>query len=248
MVITQCTSSPKTAITVAAAASTQYLVKALIEEYQQQHTVKITPIFSSSGKLTTQIEHGAPIDLFIAADTQYPNYLYQKKYTPHKPRVYAEGTLVLWSTIPNVKLDDQLEFLTESVNSKIAIADPNVAPYGKLSRALLEDKQLYTALLDRLVLGESIGQVNQYIVSQAVDWGFTAKSVVLAPELNIKGAYLAFPEYTTKQSMVLIAKEPSKELLDFYAFLQSNAAQKLYQTYGYQITNITEQQDELKVE
>lgn len=237
LTVTQCSSNHSPQITIGAAASTQYAVEALIAHYEKEHEVQIHPIFSSSGKLTAQIEHGAPIDLFIAADTQYTHYLYKHHHTIHQPEIYARGTLVLWSTIANAFLDTALTCFNSNTTAKIALADPQIAPYGQLSKQLLDEHQLYNRLSSRLVLGESIGQVNQYVTSQAVNWGFTAKSVVAAPRLKDKGKYIAFPAYTIDQSMVLIEKEPSPDLIQFYNFLQSNTAKEILQIYGYQIPN-----------
>jgi molybdate transport system substrate-binding protein len=234
--------SKKKSLRIAAAASTQYVLEALIDAYTSkniaQKEVQIESVISSSGKLTAQIEHGAPIDIFLSADTLYPNYLFQKGMSVEKPIVYAYGQLVLW-TFGGYDLTKGLAILEDINIQKIALADPKTAPYGTLSQAYLKQKKLYKVLENKLILGESIGQVNQYITTQAVAIGFTAKSVVMAPKLKGKGQFLELENAILGQSMLLLKKGSASELaVDFYAFLQSPEAQKIFEEYGY-ISNLS---------
>ncbi|MFT5645798.1 MAG: molybdate transport system substrate-binding protein [Aureispira sp.] len=229
-----CTSvSKKEPIRIAAAASTQYVLEALIAAYIAENKVKIESVISSSGKLTAQIEHGAPIDIFISADTVYPNYLFEKGLGVERPIIYANGQLVLWTFGP-YDLSTGLAILSNPSIQKIAIADPKTAPYGRLSQAYLKQKKLYKSLENKLILGESIGQVNQYINTQAVEIGLTAKSVVMAPKLKGKGQFVVLENAFLAQSMLLLKRERiSKEAVGFYTFLQSSEAQKIFAEYGY---------------
>ena len=234
--LTGCTSdSERTKITVAAAASTQYVLAELIDVYTQTHAVDIHKIISSSGKITTQISNGAPIDVFISADQYYPNYLHQQHLTTATPIIYAHGSLVLW-TFQKLPLEQGLTVLNDASIHKIALADPKTAPYGKQSVSILKQVQLYQQLEKKIVWGESISQVNQYINTQAVDIGLTAKSVVMAPHLKGKGNYIDIPNSAIAQSMVLI--QPSNRKMkpaakEFYSFLQSDKAKEILKKYGY---------------
>lgn len=225
---------PPVKITVAAAASTQYVLKALIQLYEEEYSTEVAAVFSSSGKLTAQIEHGAPYDLFISADTLYPTYLTQQKKTEGKPIVYAKGKLMLW-TCMELDIEKGLAILLEDAVKKIAIADPKTAPYGQLSQKLLEEAGIYEAIRSKVVLGESIGQVNQYVTTKAVSIGLTAKSVVMAPNLKNKGQSWEIPQYSLPQSMVLLAKETAIKpaAVHFYQFLQSPKAKQIFEDYGY---------------
>lgn len=225
--------SKKGTIRIAAASSTQYVLEALIDAYTSEKEVKIESVISSSGKLTAQIEHGAPIDLFISADTVYPNYLFEKGVGAEQPIIYAYGQLVLW-TFGAYDLSHGLAILSDSVIQKIAIADPKTAPYGRLSQAYLRENNLYESLENKLIIGESIGQVNQYINTQAVEIGLTAKSVVMAPKLKGKGQFVELENAFLAQSMLLLKSgESSTAAVGFYVFLQSAEAQKIFEEYGY---------------
>lgn len=234
IIIKSCTPvSKKERIRIGAAASTQYVLEALIAAYEAKVDVKIESVISSSGKLTAQIEHGAPIDIFISADTIYPSYLFEQGMGAEPPVIYAYGQLVLW-TYGAYDLKDELAVLKHPKIQKIAIADPKTAPYGRLSQAYLKEKKLYQTLEDKLIWGESIGQVNQYITTQAVEIGLTAKSVVMAPRLKGKGQFRVLENAYLAQSMLLLKdKKDSKKAADFYVFLQSDEAQKVLEEYGY---------------
>ena len=200
---TASTNNDSNKIRVAAAASTQFVLEELIREFEKEQTIKVEKIISSSGKLAAQIENAAPIDLFISADTKYPNYLAKKGLAEYSPVVYARGKLVLW-TYKEIDLSTSLELLKSSTIEKIAMADPQTAPYGQLCLEILKEAGIYEAIKDKIVLGESISQVNQYITTQSVDIGLTAKSVVMAPQLKGKGKFQEIPNYSLEQSMLMI--------------------------------------------
>ena len=234
LIIESCTTTPKKeTIRIAAAASTQYVLEALIEAYTAKKVVQIETVISSSGKLTAQIEYGAPIDIFISADTFYPNYLFEKGIGLERPLIYAYGQLVLW-TFGAYDLSSGAAILVDPAIQKIALADPKTAPYGKLSQAYLKQKNLYQQLEDKIIWGESIGQVNQYIHTQAVEIGLTAKSVVMAPTLKGKGQFVALENAQLAQSMLLLKRgKKRKAATQFYRFLQSSEAKKIFEEYGY---------------
>lgn len=229
-----CNVSTTNKIIVAAAASTQYVLDELIEYYQKEHAVVIETIISSSGKLTAQIEQGALIDLFLSADTLYPSYLEQHQIGIEQPVVYARGKVVLW-TYGNWNVDEGLNVLTAPSVDKIALADPKTAPYGELSKMILEDANLYALLKEKLVFGESISQVNQYVTTQSVAIGLTAKSVVMAPHLKEKGLFKEIANYELPQGMLLLTKH--EQAKSFYQFLQSEVAQSIFEKYGYAAIN-----------
>lgn len=234
LIIESCTATPKKGtIRIAAAASTQYVLEALIEAYTVKEAVQMETVISSSGKLTAQIEHGAPIDIFISADTFYPNYLFDKGMGIERPVVYAYGQLVLW-TFGAYDLSRGAAILVDPTIQRIALADPKTAPYGKLSQAYLKQKNLYQDLEDKIIWGESIGQVNQYIHTQAVEIGLTAKSVVMAPSLKGKGQFVVLENAQLAQSMLLLKRGKERKVAtQFYVFLQSSEAQKIFEAYGY---------------
>ena len=227
-------------VTVAVAANMQFAMKAILESYSEENHVEFDLILGSSGKLSAQISQGAPYDIFISADTKYPQEMYKKGVTEGEPRVYAEGKLVLWT------LTDSIEPLLAALDSEhvhhIALANPKTAPYGKAALEILKQQPFYSRIEEKLVFGESIGQTNQFITSKSAEIGITSIGVVRSPEMKNIGRWVALENETYPsllQSAVLLKKEKgvSEEAKDFYAFLFSDKAQQILKEYGYSIPN-----------
>ena len=162
---------------VASAANLQGVIQEIGASFEQQSGIKIIPIMGSSGKLTTQIENGAPFDLFLSADIKYPQVLFKEGLTLQDPKVYAYGILVLW-TLKNIDVNKGMEVLKSPQVKRIALANPQLAPYGRETINALKSAKLYTDVQKKLVYGESINQTNDFIISQSADVGFTSKSIV----------------------------------------------------------------------
>ena len=228
-----------TKITVAVAANMQYAFTALQQEYEKKTGVKIEPVIGSSGKLTQQITEGAPFDIFISADTKYPQTLFQAHLTADSPKIYANGVLVLWSVKPGVKPAANLQLLTGIDIKSIAIANPKTAPYGVAAEEILKNYNLLDKVQAKIVYGESITQTSQYIASQAADIGFTAKSVVLSDEMKGKGTWVGLDakKYSPiAQAAVILkyGKEHNAEAAQkFYDYLYSSSAKKILKKFGY---------------
>jgi molybdate transport system substrate-binding protein len=225
---------------VAVAANARYAVSELAEVFEQTSGVAVEVVVSSSGKLTAQIEQGAPYHLFFSADMKYPGYLQERGLTAGPVIPYAGGQIVWWT------LKDTLE-CTEGEgrvpvgSGKIAIAHPELAPYGAAAQSYLESIGVWEKLLPRLVYGESISQVNQYILAGAASVGLTARSVVLAPELKGRGFWMEIPatNYPPIQQgvvMTVAGKEKwSRECRAFLDLLHSARGQGILESYGYLI-------------
>lgn len=233
------TSTKKDSIQIATAANMQFAMEALLTEFTSSTGYKATAIVSSSGKLTAQIKAGAPYDVFVSADMNYPTHLYEEKYAIEAPKVYANGSLVLW-TLQEVDTLT-LDILTAEKIQHIAIADADLAPYGRATMEYLESKGIKDQLIPKMVFAQSISGVNQYITTQAAEVGFTAKSVVVSPEMKGKGSWISIPKTKYKpidQGVVLLnyaaqTKAQQKKAKVFYQFLFSDKAQKILQEYGY---------------
>ena len=231
------TNNPR--ITVAAAASTQFVLEELIQAFESDYAIEINTIISSSGKLAAQIEHGADIDIFISANSKYTDYLFSKHLAFSEPLIYAHGNVVLWTFKDDITLDSNLNFMANKDIKNIAIADPKTAPYGELSVKILKSAGVYDLIKGKIVLGESISQVNQYVTTQSVDIGLTSMSVVLSKKMRGKGAFLQIPNFNIKQSMILIkhkGESPNNETQLFYDFLQSKKGKNIFKTHGYDIS------------
>lgn len=221
---------------VAVAANAQFVMEPLREAFQKESGVPIESIVSSSGKLTTQIQQGAPFDVFLSADMDYPNALHKQGLTTGQPLVYAYGSLVLW-TLSELPLSADLRVLQNPLVRHIALANPKTAPYGAAAVSLLKYRKMMGSVQPRLVYGESIAQVNQYVLSGAAEVGLTAKSVVLDPALKGRGQWidLPLPGYSPIAQGVVVLKrtDQSKAAQQFVQFLRGPVARRLLQQYGY---------------
>lgn len=223
---------------IAVAANAQFVAKVLAEEFKKRTSIETELIVSSSGKLTTQIEQGAPFDVFLSADMKYPQELYAKQLTTAKPQVYAYGTLVMWAK-KGISLKGGIKALTNPAVKKIAIANAALAPYGEAAEQAMERFNALSALKPKLVYGESIAQVNQYLLTGAAEVAFTAKSVVLDPAQKSNNNWV---EVNTNlyqpiaQGVVMLKSSTGASMVQakkFYEFLFSARGKQILKTYGY---------------
>ena len=225
-------------ITVAAAASVQFTLDELKAEFEKETGLTVKTIIGSSGNLTAQIENGAPFDIFLSADMDYPLALDQEGMTLNPPRIYVYGALVLW-TLKDLDLSKGVESLSSDMIQKVAVANPKTAPYGREAVNALKYYNAYKMVGKKLVYGESVAQVNQFIMSQAADVGFTAKSVVLSSNMQGQGKWVAVDPKSYSpiaQGVVLLrhAKENNlKQAQQFFDFLFSDKAKIIFEKYGY---------------
>ncbi len=227
-------------IIVAAAANTKFAIEDIRKLFEKENPeIKVKTVISSSGKLTAQILKGAPFDVFVSADIKYPVFLYKKGLTSDKPKIYAYGSIVLWTTkeigIKNIK-----DLLKPEIK-KIAVANPKTAPYGRETVNALKFYKIYDRIKKKIVFGESISQTSQYIYKGFVDAGFTAKSIVLAPEMKNKGHWIEIDKkaYNPIEQGAVILKN-SKNIdaaKKFFSFLFSKEAKSILKKYGYSVSN-----------
>lgn len=221
-------------VVIATAANVQFAMEELVKEFQEKSDVKCDLVVSSSGKLTAQVKAGAPYDIFVSANMKYPEALFEEGFTQGKPQVYALGGLVLWSVSSKTPLS--LPLLLDEKIKHIAVANPKTAPYGDGAVELLKSLQLYDKLKHKLVFGESISQVNQFVLSQSAFAGFTAHSVVLSDKLKGKGIWQLMDKgkyKPIKQGAVLLKSE-NLYAKQFFDFLFSKQAKVILKKYGYE--------------
>jgi molybdate transport system substrate-binding protein len=223
---------------IAVAANAQFVAKVLAEEFKKQNGIEAELIVSSSGKLTAQIEQGAPFDVFLSADMKYPQELYAKQLTTAKPQVYAYGALVIWAQ-KGISLKGGLKALNNPAVKKIAIANAAIAPYGKAAEQVMERSNLMSTFKPKLVYGENIAQVNQYLLTGSADVAFTAKSVVLDPAQKSNQNWVEVNRKLYQpiaQGVVLLKSSSGENLVrakKFYGFLFSTSAKQIFKAYGY---------------
>jgi molybdate transport system substrate-binding protein len=212
-------------ITAAAAADLSTALPEITAAYTKQTGQPVKLTFGSSGNLTTQIENGAPFDLFFSADESYPAQLIENGLADKDSLYrYAIGRLVLW--VPHdVPLDVQklgMQAVLDPAIKKLAIANPLHAPYGRAAEAALKHFGVYDQIFGKLVLGENISQAAQFVESGNAQAGMLALSHALSPALKDKGHYWTVPldAYPAlNQAVVVISKSKqqtaSRKFLDF---------------------------------
>jgi len=230
--ITSC--SNENTLNIATSANMQFAMSEIVSEFKKDNDIKVELIITSSGKLTSQIEQGAPFDVFVAANTKYPAYLDSLGLTTSAPKVYAHGKLGLWTL---KEFSPTLILLTTDTIKKIAIANPKTAPYGKASIDVLKHYGIYERVKHKLVFGESISQVNQFITTGSADIGFTAYSIVSCTEMKTIGKWTPInlnDHGKILQAAVMLKESTNPEKAKvFYNFLFSERASEILNKYGY---------------
>ena len=198
------------------------------------HKAKVS--YGSTGKLYSQIENGAPFEVFLAADTKRPQKAEQQGLAVAGSLfVYAKGTLVLWSAKPGL-VDDGARFLKDAAFAHLAMANPKTAPYGLAAQQVMEHLGLWSPLQSKLVRGDSIAQTFQFVVSGNAQSGFVAYSQVKAWKGGAGSTWMIPGDYYSpiEQAAVLLKKGESKPAAKaFLDFLKSPAAREVIERYGY---------------
>ncbi len=220
--------------TVAVSANAQYVAEDLVNAFQKESGVQIKTVIGSSGTLSAQISKGAPFDIFLSADTGYPASLWRNGFAVDSPHVYAFGTLVLW-TANGTDIDKGMQSVVPDNVRKIAIANPRNAPYGVAAIEALKKNNLWQSIELKIIYGESIAQVNQYVDTKNVDIGFTSASVVLSDQLKGRGIWKEVDRslYSPIPQAAILVKNSSADAKKFYKFIFSAKAKKIFQRYGY---------------
>ncbi|MDR2874835.1 MAG: molybdate ABC transporter substrate-binding protein [Methylobacillus sp.] len=225
-------------LTVAVAANMKFAFGDLAAAFTKESGIAIRPIYGASGKIVAQVREGAPYDVFLAADTEFPAKLVESGQAVAQPKIYAHGKLVLWMR-DDKSAPDLLAALRDARIKKIAIADPKLAPYGVESLKALDKLGLKTALAPKLVYAEDVAQVVQFVDSGNADAGLTAKSLVAAPENAGRGKWMDVPAtvYTPIAQSAVILKHGQSEhgaaARKFYDFLYSAKARAILEKFGY---------------
>jgi molybdate transport system substrate-binding protein len=224
------------AIKVAAAANLRNVLEEIKIEYLKENSSgKVNITFGASGNLVQQILNGADFDFFMAADNEFPVKLKEKRATTGEIRTYAFGKLVMWSGTLDVSQGDSL-LVTPAVK-KIAVANPETAPYGNRSVEFLKRKGLFDRLESKIVYADNISQAAQFAYSGNAEIGFTAMSLVLAPEMLAAGKYYIVPEtdYTPiEQACVLLkTRKHNPQAAKFMKFVLNPKLKSIWEKWGY---------------
>lgn len=208
----------------------------LVEHFEQDtgHSVKTS--FGSTGALYAQIDHGAPFDVFLAADRQRPERGEEESLAVAGSRfTYARGRLALWSRSSEA-FDDGRAYLQQGAFEHLAIANPAVAPYGLAAEQVLEHLELWEKMQPKLIRGGNIGQTFQFVATGNAKAGFVALSQVRAWNKSRGSLWIvpeALHEPIIQQAVLLDHGENNKAARAFLDFLKSEPARRVITDYGY---------------
>jgi molybdate transport system substrate-binding protein len=227
--------------TVAAAADLQFAMQDISTRFQQKTGSPLKVIYGSSGNFAQQIQNGAPFDMFFSANLDYPKQLEASGLTePDTLYRYAKGKIVVW--VPNdsqVDVHSGVQSLLAPSIKKIAIANPQHAPYGKAAISAMEKAGVYDKVKDKLVLGENISQTASFVVSGSADVGIVALSLALSPNMKDKGRFAEIPgtDYPPIEQacVILRASKNSAVAKAFLEFMKTDTIKDILRNYGFEV-------------
>jgi molybdate transport system substrate-binding protein len=221
--------SAQTPLRVAAAADLEPVLPPILAEFEHNTGIRAEATYQASAVLTTQIENGAPFDVFFSADLSFPKRLIDDgkadaagSADSTTPITYAKGTLVLWERKDSQLPPPSLDLLRSAALKRLAIANPERAPYGRAAVAALQSLKLYDTLKPRLVTAENISQAAQFADSANADAGLISLTSALTARLSADGRYFVMPRDLyppIEQGAVIVSdtkqRDAAHKLLDF---------------------------------
>lgn len=227
------------ALRVAAAADLQFALKDIAQQYEREAGRKVEIAFGSSGNFFAQIQNGAPFDVFFSADVEYARRLEQAGLTePNSLLKYAVGRIVIW-----MPAESKIDLLAQKWNAlldpsiqKIAIANPEHAPYGRAAVEALKHAGIYDKVQSKLVFGENISQAAQFVESGNAQAGIIALSLAVSPAMKTGQRWgVPVDQYAPiEQAAVILKSARDKEAARaFLAFVSGDAGQRILGSYGF---------------
>lgn len=225
-------------ITVAAAADLKFAMDEVVIAFKKSNpTEEVEVIYGSSGKAHTQIQQGAPYDLYFSADVAFPQELIKGGFAASTEVIpYALGRIVLWSS----SLDASKMTLANLIDPKIthiAIANPKHAPYGKRAEEALRASELWEKVELKMIYGENITQTAQFVQTGNAQVGILALSIAMAPELSSKGGHYLIPnnlhEPLNQGFIILKRAENNKLAKQFADYMRSKETREVMTKYGF---------------
>lgn len=224
-------------VTIAAAADLKFAMDEIITHFRVEHPKdQIEVIYGSSGKFHTQIQQGAPYDLYFSADIAFAESLFQAGHAASPVIRYALGRIVLWSSsLDASKLT--LDSLTDPNITRIAIANPKHAPYGKRAEEALRARQIWNKIEHKLIFGENIAHTAQFVETGNAQIGVIALALALNPTLTSKGGYWLIPDnlHEPLEQGFIITKRAGNNTTAkrFAAYINSKASRTTLTKYGF---------------
>lgn len=228
-------------VAIATAANLAHAIEALNAEFKRAAPeIRLTTAVGASGSLFAQARNGAPFDVFLSADTEYPRALVSARAAEAQSlRVFATGRLVAWTTRAGIEPSDLASAVRSAQVKKVAIAQPATAPYGRAAQAALETVGAWREVQPKLVFGESIAQTAQFVETGNADLGLVAMSIVLSPRLAGRGRWIEVPAtlhagVSLEHAAVLTTRGAANPSARRYLeFLGSAPAKKILREFGY---------------
>jgi molybdate transport system substrate-binding protein len=230
----------KRQIRVAAASDLQAAMPEIAKEFEAQTGVSVGVVYGSSGSFYAQIQNGAPLDVFFSADSEYPRKLEEAGFAePHSIVIYGIGSIVLWmpaNAICNPEMEGW-KCLQKPGVKKIAIANPEHAPYGRAALAALQKAEIYDEVKAKLVFGENISQAAQFVQSGNAQAGILAYSLTRSPALS-GGKLWEIPKELyppiEQTAIVLRAAKEKAAAQEFVKFVTKGAGRAVLAKIGFQ--------------
>jgi len=224
-------------ITIAAAADLKFAMDEIVASFKETNAEDdVEVIYGSSGKFHTQIRQGAPYDLYFSADIAFLRALGQAGLAASEVKPYAFGRIVLWSAGMDAS-KMTLESLLDEKVTRIAIANPRHAPYGKRAEEALRAARLWEKVEPKLVYGENIAHTAQFVQSGNAQVGIIALALAVNPELSGKGGYWLIPDelHEPLEQGFIITKRAAGNVLAqrFSDYMGSNPARAVMRKYGF---------------
>ncbi len=225
-------------VTIAVAANMKDAFTEIYNAFRAAGKPELRVVFGSSGNFTAQIMNGAPYSLLIAADEHFPLELYRSGKAVDEGAIYAIGKLAIVAkkslNLPSAASKADIAAAITKAN-KVAIAKPELAPYGKAALQYLKSEGLWDLAKDKLIYADNIGVATMYVASGAADIGFTALSLAISPELMKTTSYstLNHSSYEPIKQRMVLMKNPPAGAVDLYRFMQSAQAKSILHKYGY---------------
>jgi len=228
----------QTVPTVAAASDLKFALEEIASNYKADKGQEVRLVFGSSGVLWQQVKNGAPFGLLMSADEAYIDDLYKNGLTVDKGSLYAIGRIALLQKKGNpIKLGTDKDSLIKAITEakKIAVANPEHAPYGRAAKEYLISMGVWDLAQPKLVFGENISQATMFALTGSADFAIAALSLAISPQVQSQSAYVLIPDHWHKplrQKMALI-KNSTSSTKDFYQYLQESKSRQIMSRYGF---------------
>jgi molybdate transport system substrate-binding protein len=225
---------------IAAASDLKFALDEIAAEFRKGTGRPVRVSYGSSGNFFRQIAQDAPFELFLSADEEFVFKLAEQGLTLDRGALYATGRIVLFTpkgspVRPDAGFADLRQALADGRLVKLAIANPEHAPYGRAAMEALKSAGLWAAVEPKLVLGENVAQAAQFAASGSTQAGIFALSLALAPNFRDAGSYVPIPEalHRPLRQRIVLTRKAGPTARAFYAFSQGAVARAIFRRYGF---------------